>query len=331
MLSNSLLNDYLSITRLFGVKGPMKIPGPVTKSSVLKVTTICCLIVCASVFISTIPLLGTFENFFVNGMKYDTNIRLFVGLPGKALHFDVIEQYYGRMRKSTLSWSLTNTMVEGMFTLNEENTGLGRRKVDFYGNDGVCLFKYFVNQTDPQLPFVSVILLLNLVCFVVITISYIYINFISIKSSNQVNQGAGNKMINRRNAKMQRKISIIIATDFLCWIPFVVICCLHTLEILDATPWYALFSIIILPINSVINPLLYDDTVAQLIGMSSRRLQPVLTAISSISIRQRDRLQGVTDQVDNIEPCPGNELQVIARNTPAEEQPCSSRTIEAEM
>ena len=58
---------------------------------------------------------------------------------------------------------------------------------------------------------------------------------------------------------MNRRITIIITTDFCCWIPFIVICALHFLEALDATPWYSIFSMIVLPINSVINPLLYDD------------------------------------------------------------------------
>jgi hypothetical protein len=31
---------------------------------------------------------------------------------------------------------------------------------------------------------------------------------------------------------------------------------------LDATPWYSIFSMIVLPINSVINPFLYDDFIA---------------------------------------------------------------------
>ena len=73
---------------------------------------------------------------------------------------------------------------------------------------------------------------------------------------------------------MQRKISIIIGTDFFCWIPFVTICCLHTLGLVDATPWYALFSIVILPINSVINPLLYDDTLTTLLGRVLSWIRP---------------------------------------------------------
>ena len=43
--------------------------------------------------------------------------------------------------------------------------------------------------------------------------------------------------------------------------PFIVVCALHSLEVLDATPWYSLFSMMILPINSVINPFLYDEVV----------------------------------------------------------------------
>ena len=62
---------------------------------------------------------------------------------------------------------------------------------------------------------------------------------------------------------MNRKISIIITTDFLCWMPFILICVLHYLELLDATPWYSIFSMVILPINSVINPLLYNDIIVK--------------------------------------------------------------------
>ena len=72
---------------------------------------------------------------------------------------------------------------------------------------------------------------------------------------------------------MNRKIAIIIATDFFCWIPFIVICALHSLEVIDATSWYAPISIIILPINSIINPLLYDDTVTKYLMGTIKKYQ----------------------------------------------------------
>ena len=72
-------------------------------------------------------------------------------------------------------------------------------------------------------------------------------------------------MVRSRNNRLQRKISIIILKDCLCWVPFVIICFFHTIGQIDASPWYALLSILILPVNSVINPLLYDDTVERII------------------------------------------------------------------
>ena len=104
---------------------------------------------------------------------------------------------------------------------------------------------------------------------------------------------------------MQRKISIIIATDFFCWVPFVIVCCLHSLEVLDATPWYALFSIIILPINSVINPLLYDNTITSFISRSASRLHSFIMSI----ITSPDTTLPEVHIVNN--PCCNNEIMEL--------------------
>ena len=149
-----------------------------------------------------------------------------------------------------------------------------RKRVDFYGNDGVCLFKYFVYNADPQRYFVWAILFTNFICFMVITISYTSIGISSSRSSEHVSSSnnQGNMLIRKRNQRMNRRISIIIGTDFVCWVPFVIICALHSLKLLDASPWYALFSMIILPINSVINPLLYDNFISQIAHRVSAKL-----------------------------------------------------------
>ena len=76
---------------------------------------------------------------------------------------------------------------------------------------------------------------------------------------------------------LQRRISFMIGTDFLCWVPFVTVCCLHTLAVVDATPWYGLFSIIFLPVNSVINPLVYDDTLMNAIERVCAVMQPLFS------------------------------------------------------
>ena len=164
-----------------------------------------------------------------------------------------------------MRWKTIIEMVSKMFShdrysINREES-VTTSKVHFYGNDGVCLFKYFVTKDDPQKYFVWTIVTVNFICFVFITVSYVLIGLLSGKSSKCLTNSHGNNQLAQRNQKINRKIAIIIATDFCCWVPFIVICFLHFLEVVDATPWYSMLSMIILPINSAINPLLYDDIV----------------------------------------------------------------------
>jgi hypothetical protein len=278
----------LSLTRLYVINDSMNVPSPISLKSVTKCMTILIIILMTSVGIAVAPIVPQFENFFVNGMKYRSDNPMFVGFPDKEIHLQVIEAYYGRTRgnhNSALSWKKTLELVDGMFS--STYGGLERRKVNFYGNDGVCLFKYFVTNEDPQKLFTWSILAINFFCFIIISISYVIINLVTVKSGKSVNNS---RHVNRRNRKMQRKISIIIATDFFCWVPFVLICCLHSLSVFDATPWYALFSLVILPINSVINPLLYDDTISGCIYRQFDRMTTYTRTFSSV-ITLKDKVK----------------------------------------
>ena len=151
-----------------------------------------------------------------------------------------------------------------MFTNNY--AGVSHKVLGFYGNDPVCLFKFFVSSDEPQTANSWSLLSTNFVCFGVISICHFTIFVITSTSSLSRSQGVTGDLVRNRNNRLQRKISFIILTDFLCWVPFIITCFLHPIGLIDASPWYALLSILILPINSVINPLLYDDTVGRIIG-----------------------------------------------------------------
>ena len=291
----------LSLTRIYGIHNSMRIPGEVTLVKSLQVTGGVLMMTLASIFIAVIPIISKFEDFFVNGVKYAEEIKVFIGTMNKQTLFAVFQGYFGRMKETTLSWHMINKMMSEMYSHDNgyEDHTKNIQKVDFYGNDGVCLFKYFVKENDPQRHLVWAILSLNFVCFFFITASYLIIGIISHKSSKSLTLSGGNQQINQRNRKMNLRITIIITTDFLCWVPFIVICVLHSLEVLDATPWYGLFSMIILPINSVINPLIYDDTVTNLIIVPIQRLGTQITD-SRIYRELKLRLQR-SSTVDTIE------------------------------
>ena len=163
------------------------------------------------------------------------------------------------------------------------------------------MFKYLVTQEDPQKWFTISVLIVNFICFIIISISYITINAKMAKSSKKL-AGPGNRDFERRNRKLQLKVSAIVLTDFLCWIPFTIVCFLHFIEVLDATLWYPVFSNIILPINSVINPLLYDPLLgARVLLPFKASYRRVSVATSTIRRRITSIQEPVIERSTNVE------------------------------
>ena len=264
----------LSIVRMYGIRNSMRIPGKVTSVKALKIVGITLLIILASTLIAILPVYGSFEDFFVNGVRFMNELKIFTGTPDKKTVSVVIEAYYGRARGGTLRWKTLIQMMRSMFSRDLDYIDFTEKvdKVDFYGNDGVCLFKYFVQDEDPQRMFVWSLLTLDFLCFIVISVSYLFIRKLSRQPSKNLTGSKTNRQITQRNKRMNQRIAMIIATDFLCWVPFIVICALHSLELIYATPWYSIFSMAILPLNSIINPFLYDDVLTSAIRTPLRAL-----------------------------------------------------------
>ena len=256
---------FLSVTRVFKISKGLSIPGPVNKKSYVTVSFIIFFVASASITIAVIPIIPHFEDAFVNAL-YFPNINFLTGFVTKIGSMPTLESYYGKIRLgvSNLSWNSVRSLISGMLT--KIHGGVSHRTLGFYGNDPVCLFKFFVSSDEPQSAYSWSLLVTNFLCFGVISISYLVVFAITSTSSLSRSQGVTGDMVRSRNNRLQRKISIIILTDFLCWVPFVIICFLHTIGQIDASPWYSLLSILILPVNSVINPLLYNDTVERIVG-----------------------------------------------------------------
>ena len=285
----------LSIVRIYGIMNSMRIPGEITVMVRVKTVATLFSLVLVSAVIAVVPVIQNFQNFYVNGVKFADGLKIFIGVPDKRTVFKVIEAYYGRAKDYDLSWETLIQMIKDMFSRDKDYRDLTKKvdRVDFYGNDGVCLFKYFVHDHDPQRLFVWSVLSINFICFLFISASYLSIGIFSKRSSKNLSSSQNNRQISQRNKRMDQRIAIIISSDFICWVPFIIICILHSLEVIDATPWYGIFSMIILPINSVINPFLYDDVVTisfrNTISSFSRRISR-----SVVFLGVRDRIEAAS-------------------------------------
>ena len=199
----------------------------------------------------------TLEDYFVQNLNYNDN-PLFVGAPNKRKHIKILEAYYGRFSmQADMPWGTIKNLVKVMF----ENDHVVGSNVGFYGENGFCLFSYFVRGDTPYRWFSITVLFTNLVCVLIIGGCYIMVNMFATRVSGAA---AGNRASEaaKRNRKLQRKITIIVMTDVMTWLPFIMVCIINYTELIDTSNWYSVFCIFFLPINSIINPIgIYDETV----------------------------------------------------------------------
>lgn len=171
----------------------------------------------------------------------------------------------------------------------------------FYGSSGSCIFKYFVDPKDPQKSYSWAVLVFNFVCMVIVALSYFSVHLLSQRSAAKVG-------VSRRFGALQKKISLIIISDFFCWTPFILICILHYTQTINATPYYSFFSIVVLPINSVINPLLYDQYFTRSAVRVCRSIDTWRTTLSNcesyraegISLQERSEGQTAISQTQSV-------------------------------
>ena len=291
----------LSVNRAWGVvRNDLMLPSAVSKRAVLKVIFFVILVVFASVAVAVIPLLPVFEEYFVQGMYYDPKYKVFIGFPNKARHINVLKEYFNNTVNSqsirvNMTWREIREKVDKMFT--DDYGTIGKTAVHFYGNDGVCLYKYFVLTDDARRsrqsldgvtdisqhkgdPLVWFMLALNFSCFVCVAISYAMIYFTAKKSSEESNSRQ-NPAVERQNRELELKVTILVSTDFLCWVPFIIISGLHNMKVIDASSWYIALSTMLLPLNSVINPLIYSKEIGNMVDKFMKKL------ISSIANRNK--------------------------------------------
>ncbi|XP_063686889.1 G-protein coupled receptor GRL101-like [Bolinopsis microptera] len=277
----------LSIVRMVCVRAAIPNYTFSRKMLVVGTVTVSCILL-IPVVIAVVPLASSFEDFFVNGWVY-LDSMLFIGAPDKSKYISIISAYYhDKIKKPdnfNFSWGQIRNLIEEMFS--NDYTGLRHKPLNFYGNHGTCLFKYFVTSDDPQNVYTWTLLGVNLCCFFIICYCYIWIYWKSKSSSSRCNT---NKNQTTKQGLLHKKIALMIITDFLCWAPFTVATILHFSGTIDATNWYPFFSSVILPLNSVINPLLYDSNVSTIICRLLNRSssQPQRMTARNVNITARN-------------------------------------------
>ena len=283
----------LSFIRAFGLIGKQfQRSATLDKVAVIKAIIFMVGIVGVSLVIALVPLISSLEDYFVQGMYYDPRYKVFIGFPDKSRHLKTLEAHFRSASNDSsssftegMTWSDIGMKVDEMFSADYGR--VSRTPVHFYGNDGVCLFKYFIRSDDARRSrntlenvsdiadtkgnlIVWLMLGSNFVCVIAISICYSLIVIFVQKSSAE--SGSNQDPLREKEMRsMQNRIAFMIFTDFFTWTPFIIMSALHNLKVIDATQWYIIFAVILLPINSCINPLIYDNKLrGSLISIASK-------------------------------------------------------------
>ena len=245
----------LSVFRMHSLKSMIRL-GTMNWKKKLLLWSFCLSVFVVSLMIGVAPLLKA--DYFVNGLFLETS-PIFPDLVTRT-DIDTTIGYYGNASVASSSWtsyvkSMGDLYLHDLEIVQTYPSSFKGETVGFYGNQGVCLFKYFVRSEDPQVAYSLTILGLSCTCFIIMTICYIFIFLYATASS----RGAGATEVQHRSmVRLQRKVSLIIITDFMTWIPFIIIALLHYAETIDGSKYYDVSSILLIPINSVVNPIIYN-------------------------------------------------------------------------
>ena len=166
-----------------------------------------------------------------------------------------------------------------------------KRNVGFYGKSAVCLPLQLSSDRQAGWEYaVGIFIALNFASFIYILIAYIVMFFTVKRVSKNVRSTNMN-----RESQMARRMMFIILTDFLCWMPVVIIGILsltgkfHDPE-KQAYVWIAVF---VLPVNSSINPILYTFSTP----LVKRKITEQTDRLSSFfqkNVRQRQTSSGLS-------------------------------------
>ncbi|XP_071489061.1 uncharacterized protein [Diadema antillarum] len=100
----------------------------------------------------------------------------------------------------------------------------------------------------------AIFLGVNLICFTVTVAVYIAV-FIKVRRASST---IGRKKYSSNEVKMAIKLSLIVATDFFCWMPIIILgIAVQANDVYVSPNLYAWLVAFVLPINSAINPFLY--------------------------------------------------------------------------
>nr|XP_039263809.1 low-density lipoprotein receptor-related protein 2-like isoform X1 [Styela clava] len=212
-----------------------------------------------SLFIAIVPRLPDFKNYFVSSVYISPGVYFFdTNTPTKMELSDfanVLSAYSHDFENTgSLSWQQIHHSIKSRYPQDwPELRILG--EFGYYSGHSVCLPQLFLKVKDSAWLFSIIIMLFDFLSFLYIVMSYRLIyNDASRQGALRENRSAVDE-----NKTLQSRITRLVLADFFCLVPVCLTSFLSVLGVEINPVAYAIAAIVLLPINSALNPILYSN------------------------------------------------------------------------
>ena len=212
-------------------------------------------------FLSSIPILKPTSSYFVNRFSFSSKFH-----KDETWHVTKLPEFscrFAALSNSTISdyGSDLNSIL--IFFKDNLLPGASLKLYGYYSETSVCMPRFFMAYGEPSWEYTFSIITLNFISFLFIAVGYFLIYKYSLSSTAKVHHNKSFK----KSAKLQKRIARIIATDFCCWLPTCVLAYVRMCGIELSLIIYEITAVLLLPINSAVNPFLFSSLPDKLIKL----------------------------------------------------------------
>ena len=219
-----------------------------------------------SLIISIVPMLDLTSQYFLHSFSYSSPFQRGLWYIGQ---FQQFVCRYAALSNTTVTNNGNKFQSTKEFIINNSSDEMSVKLFGYYGGTSVCMPRFYVAYGGSSWEYTILIITLNFLSFLFIAISYVVINKYSTASSAKFRC----RKPNSQSARMQKRIARIIATDFCCWIPICIMAYVRLLGIEFSDIAYQISAVLLLPINSVMNPFLFSSLSDKLIDLCRHKCQ----------------------------------------------------------
>ena len=195
-----------------------------------------------------------FEDVFVTAVSFEGNPIVTKGT--RTIIDELIMEYYGReLDPSTFSWSDRLALLSNV-TSNPavfEPTG----KFGFFNQSPLCIQNLFSEDQGIKLFKLLYVTILGVI-ILLFSVSYIWIVVTRFQSSVPSADKTQKATKEKNNIKMSKKVALIISSQLLAWIPIIIATILSYCDKNVPQDFYEIAAIILIPVNSLLNPLFHS-------------------------------------------------------------------------